>query len=142
MSESVAIQELNNLCHDAWGIKDRITELEAEVKQLKKEQQVKMDKIKSILVENDLPNFRNSRGLATIRRDWRCSVPKEPKSRKEFFDYLKKEGWFDEWITVNSQTLNSEYKKLYEAAAKEGEIFELPGVGAPHIVETVTLRKK
>lgn len=137
-----AINELNNMTHDAWAIKDRMTELEAELKQLQKEKQVLMDKIKNVLKENDLPNFRNSRGLATIRRDWRCSVPKEPEKKKEFFDYLKEKGWFDEWITVHSQTLNAEYKKLYEAAAKEGEIFEIPGVGEPHIVETVTLRKK
>lgn len=139
--DPITLQKLSNYLDEATKLKAELMEKKLEADDIQKQIDHKLGLVKSALKDAKLNSFRNSRGMVVLNKRWSCSVPKEPKKRKEFFNWLKEIGEFDQWITVNSQTLNSEYKKRYEAAAKDGELFQIPGVGDPVINEYCSLRK-
>ena len=82
-------------------------------------------------------------GIGTISVAKRLSVshPKEPEAKAAFFEYLKNKGIFEDMVTVNSQTLNSWYRQEFELAKDEGRLVEIPGVGEPNYVETLSMKK-
>lgn len=72
----------------------------------------------------------------------RITTPKTDKDKKAFFDYLEKKGLFLQYASVNSNSLNSFYRAEFEAAKERGEMdFNIPGLGAPSIYETVGFRR-
>jgi len=82
-------------------------------------------------------------GVGTISMAKRLSIshPKEPEAKGAFFDFLKQKGIFEDMVTVNSQTLNSWYRQEFELAKDEGRLIEIPGIGEPNYVETLSMKK-
>lgn len=71
------------------------------------------------------------------------TVPGNPESKKKFFQYLRGKGEDVLWslVTVNSQTLNSWFRKEEELAEGRGEVgFQIPGINGKQIRETVGFR--
>ena len=141
-ADPITLEKINQWLDEAVKINAELTEISSQESDLKNQRGFLLSKIQGALNEVGLKNFRNSRGLVSIRKNWDCKAPKDPAKKKEFYGWLKDMGWFDEWISVNTKTLNSQYKKLYEEKAKEGELFEIPGVGAPSYRETCVLTRK
>lgn len=75
------------------------------------------------------------------RTSWR--VPKEPAKKREFFDYLKEKGVFEDLVTVNSQTLNALCREEERLALDRGEVmFRVPGLEEPTTYQTLSVRKR
>jgi hypothetical protein len=70
-------------------------------------------------------------------------LPKTPEAKEAFYSYLKDKGIFDELISVNSNTLNSFYKREREIAREEGRAleFKIPGIGEPSTSTTLRMTK-
>lgn len=69
-------------------------------------------------------------------------TPKTLEDKKEFFQYLRELGLFEEMVTVNSMTLNSFYKSMSQEAAEKGVLdFRMPGIEEPTAYKTLKLRR-
>jgi hypothetical protein len=70
-----------------------------------------------------------------LKIDKRARVPKSDEDRAAFFGWLKEKGYYDQYVTVNSQSINALVKQ--EAALSEDEEFSVPGL---EIIEEVKLK--
>lgn len=94
-----------------------------------------------ILEAHNLKKFSCEFGNIERRSRTSVKMPTDEGQRKAFLDYLKDKG-MDNLITVNSQTLNSYIKTLVNDAEESGEELILPpGISAPSITYTLSLRK-
>jgi hypothetical protein len=108
-----------------------------EVEEFKKQYQEKnteLDKLEARMCETlealGLTSFDFGQGEVQKRIRTSVRVPHGPE-RDEFFNYLREKNAFDALITVNSQTLNSWYKREVDIAAQSGQVFNPPGLGLP-----------
>lgn len=81
-------------------------------------------------------------GTITIVQTESVTTPKSNEDKKKFFKYLRETAG-DEvmftYMTVNSQSLNSWYKKKVEEVANAGNLlgFQVPGIDAPTMKESL-----
>ncbi len=84
----------------------------------------------------------NGLGTIFIKTLTSVKIPREPGAKKEFYDYLKARGVFEEIVSINSATLNALYKDGLEEAIKAGnDKWKLPGIEAPTITKKLGTRK-
>ncbi len=100
-----------------------------------------MRSITTYLQEMKWKNHRTSKGMLILAEKKSWPLPKL-EQRTEFFEYLKKEGLFEDMVTVNSNTYNSFLKEQFALAEKEGRSaeFKIPGVGEPSIFHTLRFK--
>jgi hypothetical protein len=89
-------------------------------------------------------NFQAPVGTVGITRKWRVGLPQSKEDWDALVGWMEARGISDEYLTVNSISLNSLYTKEWEAAKKRGEgmEFTIPGIAEPKLFETITFRKK
>lgn len=126
----------------ASEIKKTIEEKKAELKLLNEE----FDKL-----ETEILSLFEALGIESVKmndynfytsEESSVKTPKTLEDKLLLFDFLKEQGIFNEFVSVNSQTLNSLYKSLAEKALKDGVLeFRLPGVGAPSAYKQLKMRK-
>lgn len=80
--------------------------------------------------------YKSDYGTLKIKERWTVSLPKTDLDKLEFFAWLKENGIFERYATVNSMSLNSLFKAEWEQAKKEGNVlFSMPGIPAPKVFE-------
>jgi hypothetical protein len=70
-----------------------------------------------------------------LRIDKRARVPKTDEDKELFFGWLKEKGYYDQYVTVNSASINALVKQ--EAALSDDPEFRVPGL---EIIEEVKLK--
>ena len=116
-------------------LKTQLSILNASLKELEKSLLEKME-------AEDITSFKNEYGLfsKSVRASYK--VPKTDAERQEFFGWLKDKQLYEQYRTVNSQSLNALAKTEFEIAAEEGNIeFKIPGLQEPTITEYISMRK-
>ena len=138
----LTIKELNRLCTEFREIKEKKAELEKEISSLNAQNGGIQNKILETLEEFGMKNFTGDFGTVSQKKNYSVKHPKDPFQKTAFFNYLKEDGVFEEMVTVNSRTFTSWVKKEIEAKEEEG-LFGWcpPGVDAPEIIKTISLRK-
>lgn len=142
-ASAISLEEFQALGVKLWEEKAKLDELEAVASKQSKEVETLKAKVISCLEAAGLDKFAVA-GFGTVFKTNRftVTVPKDGADRDAFFAYLEKQGIFRELITVNSQTLNSYYKKEMEAAIEAGNAdFKVPGIGEPKHQITLGMRK-
>lgn len=96
------------------------------------------------LKETGREKYQTPFGTIRILNRWRVNLPKTSEDKKALFDFLREREIFDTYATVNSNSLNSFYMKEWEAAQQRGEgmTFSMPGIKAPSLFESFSLRDK
>lgn len=84
-------------------------------------------------------------GTVSLVTKYSVKTPKDVPSKEALWNYIEaaygKEVLKD-YLTINSQSLNSFYKKEFEIAKEEGNLdWILPGVGEPTAYKQLTLRR-
>jgi len=134
---------------DLQLITKEAAELKAEIAALEAETKVKKDKFgkltSTILRTLDLMEIDSVRAHGFLfykQLNTSVTTPKTTEDKEQLFEYLRSKGIFNEFVSVNSQTLNSLYKNLASEAAINGDLdFRLPGVGEPTSYTTLKLKK-
>jgi len=116
--------------------------------------------INEILKASGRDKFSHPRGNISIQYKESVKLPDTPEKREKLFGWLKQEKLYDEYITINSQSLNSLYKKYKQDLLNtvDGTIFEneddkkvalanalnfkIPGIDTPSTYEKVGLTGK
>lgn len=79
-------------------------------------------------------------GTVSVQNNFSFKTPKTPEAKALFFDYLKKCGVYDEFVTVNSQTLNA-FCKAELAVAEDPTSFSIPGIEMPTTYKKIKITK-
>lgn len=140
---AISLEEFQALGALLWEEKAKLEQLEQVASVQSKEVERLKAKVISCLEAAGLDKFAVA-GHGTVFKTQRftVTVPKDGADRDAFFAYLESKGIFRELITVNSQTLNSYYKKEMEAAIEAGNPdFKVPGIGEPKLSLTLGMRK-
>jgi hypothetical protein len=140
---AISLEEFQALGVKLWEEKAKLEELEAIASKQSKEVEALKAKVISCLEAAGLDKFAVA-GFGTVFKTQRftVTVPKDGADREAFFGYLESQGIFRELITVNSQTLNSYWKKEFEAAVEQGNPdWKMPGIADPKHVITLGMRK-
>lgn len=140
---ATTIKDLHLMIKQAFELKVKIDEIEA----LAEEQKTHLEKLKhkmsAVLGENNMTHFKSEYGAITRKAEYSVKIPKLEEQRNAFFEYLKKNGLFDQMITVNSRTLNSHVKEEREAALAKGIIdFSIPGIEPGVEIYRISMTKK
>ena len=138
----MSVKQLEQLIGQCYSERDEIQVLETQLKEKEKLHSNTKQRILSVFQEFNKSNYSSHRGMLIRQRRFSVTMPKDPKKKAAFFEYLKEKDSFDGLITVNAQSLNSFYKAEMDVAAKSGEAFEIPGLDAPKYFETLSIRTK
>jgi len=135
-----------NLCRSMWEQKAITEEME---KQLKAQKTILGKMQKDILAQMDaleldkqhIPGF----GLIFTRTERSVQVPKTLEDKLKLFEWIEKNKGrdvLDNYLTINSRSLNSFYKAEYEIAKEEGNMnFAIAGIGKPEAYVKLAMRK-
>lgn len=133
--------EFDALCKQIFDQRVVVEKVEAELKEEQAALEILKTKALKILKDAGKEKYLvEGHGTVHIHNRYTVSVPKEPASRKKFFDYLREKGIFEDLITVNHQALNSFWKEERDASGNDPD-FQIPGIGDPTLFQTVALRK-
>lgn len=137
------LKKLNELCDSLAETREKKARLNAQIKELNEAEERDESKILEMLEAAELDSFDGTKGKVSIVNRFTVRVPQSITDKQALFDYLKKRKIFFELVSVNSQTLNSFYKKEMEIAQSEGNTeFKIPGVGEPGVKKSLSFRKK
>jgi len=95
-------------------------------------------RVKTILEELDTIEYEKVKKehKVQLKVDQRARVPKTDEDKAAFFQWLKDMEYYDAYITVNSQSINSLVKKEFELN-KDTPDYQIPGL---EIIEEVKLK--
>jgi hypothetical protein len=141
--QKVTVEELDTLIGQMF---DQIAECEAKEAALTEENKKLASleaKVTKYLEELGREDFKSPRGTVSIKEKWRVNLPKTDAEKAAFFDWLRGQGIFDKYATVNSNSLNSLYMAEWEVAKQEGRgmEFSLPGIGPATVYKGLNRRK-
>lgn len=90
--------------------------------------------------------FVDGLGTAYVINKHSVKTPKTVEEKELLFDYIKTEHGEDvlkDYLSINSARLNSFFNEQAELAAERGDAdFQLPGVGAATVNQSLGFRKK
>lgn len=141
---NVTVADLDALTDEIFKKRVEI-DAHAEVgKALNKDLVALKEKMVVFLKELNRDNYKTPHGTVSILQRWRVGLPQTLEDKKALFGWLQEKGIFDEYVSVNSQSLNSLYMGEWDEAKKRGEgmTFKIPGVGDPKLFEDLGMRKK
>lgn len=154
MKDDVSVKKLNELSEHRIRLEFYKDELKLKLKQTNAAIGETDDSINKILNSESLQKFSHPRGTLSIEIKESVKLPATPEKWEEFFDWLKSEGIYDEYRTVNSASLNSLFRSykadLLAKAQASGDREELaaainflpPGLEQPAPYERIRLTGK
>lgn len=140
-ADASSLPEMNALAEEIANLRDREKELSDAKKKITEALDLKENRVTEILLENNLTSYKAPAG--TMYLAFKTSV-RQPQGdeRVKFYDWLKKEGRFEEMVSVNSMTLNSFYKEQLELAKETGKSeFAIPGLTEIKVTPTLNFRR-
>ncbi len=143
MEKQVTVQDLDALVEVLFQLKKKIEESEEATTKLNKEKATLEMKIAGYLRDLGRDNFRAPDGTVSLREVWRVSLPKTDEAKAALFGWMREKGIYDQYATVNANSLNSLFLAEWDAAKKQGEGigFTLPGLAQPTLFETLSTLK-
>lgn len=143
VSPEVSVAELDQLCQDIADMRVKIAEEEAKITPLNKRLAEMEIKAAAYLDALGRDNFQSKAGTIYMNESWRFNLPKTDEDKKAFFDYLRAQGLYDKYATVNSTSYNSYLNTEWEVAKQEGRgmEFHIPGVPEPTLFRKAAFRK-
>lgn len=118
--EQVTLQEMNDLGKQIAELREKEREASDVKKAITKDLEEAEAKATQILMDKELKNYRSPFGLMSLAMLTSAKTPKTPEAKAAVFELLRREGRYDDMVSVNSQTLNSYVKEQCELAREQG----------------------
>lgn len=143
MTASVTVADLDALVSQIQQKKTEAAAKKEELAEINKEIARLEEQGGKYLRELGRDNYKAPNGTVYIKRVWRVGMPKTDEEKQQLFSWLREQGIFDRYATVNSNSLNALYMSEWDAAKERGDGLEfgIPGVGEPTLFETTEVRK-
>jgi hypothetical protein len=141
--KAITVQDLDQLIAQISAKREEIEKSEAVTTGLNKELALLKAKAVNYLKELGRENFQSPHGTVRVSQKWRVNLPKTDDGKAALFEWMRGQGIFDMYATVNSNSLNALYMAEWEAAKKRGEglEFSMPGIDAPKLFEDLSYSK-
>lgn len=143
-SGQVTVADLDGLILE---IKKKYDEVEA-ADRIKKDLNIELGSLKgraaAYLNELKRSSYESAIGKIEAVKEERVNLPESLPDKMAFFDYLKEKGMFENYATVNSNSLNAYYKRERATWIKDGNdpmMFTLPGVPAPKSLDKLEFKE-
>ena len=152
--KETSLNKLNQLVEQRVDLQFDKDDLKAQESEINKKIGEIDDSINQILKAADLQKFSHPRGTISLETKQSVKVPQNPEAKEKFFHWLRDEGLYDQYVTVNSQSVNSLFKTYRanflaeaEASGKPEDLakalnFCPPGIEPPSPYERVKLSGK
>ncbi len=129
------VRELDELLAKVAAKEKEIDAIQAVLTEHNKELNRLTFRAVDFLKELNRDSYDSPSGRITMVESWRVNLPKTDQEKMELFGFLKSQGLFEKYATVNSNSLNALYKAYWQEAKDKGEgmTFTMPGVGAPKL---------
>lgn len=144
-AEQVTVAMLDKLVEDIFAKKREIEASELVTTNLNKEKSALEMKcvnyLKALGREED--GYSTKHGFVGIQKKWRVNMPSTDADKAALFDWMRAQGIYDRYATVNANSLNSLYMQEWEKAKREGRgiEFSMPGIGERKLSEILGTRK-
>ncbi len=142
-AKTLTVDDLDNFVKQIKDKRDEAEQVGVQLTTINKEIASLEAKAVGILKELNRDNYRSPYGMITMERKWRVSLPPNDIAKMEFFGHLRERGIFEQYATVNYNSLNSLYLTDWKEAQKEGRgmEFAMPGIEAPKLHEALKFLK-
>lgn len=142
-SSEITLGDLSLLCAKIVSIREEKERLQEELKEVQGRLDQVEHQVLNIMKDNAIPNFKGEFGTISVKNTKTITQPETLTDKLKLFEYLKKEGIFEEMVNVNSRTLSSWAAKEIEAKEKEGRFgWTPPGLKPARDFQTLSVRKK
>lgn len=132
MDSDISVASLRAKVDDWHTLKKSIKTIEMEAEEktepLRKSLSTLEGELFQIMEAMEIKKFDGAIGKITVMEIDYVSNPATEEAKKQFFDYLKSEGIFDEMVSVHYQKLNSFFKTKLEEAIEKQEVLNIPGL--------------
>lgn len=129
MEQQTTISDFESVCEQIKKKREEIDAMKAQVSQLNKELGMLENKAQAMLENNDITSYKSKSGTVYVSYYESVKMPQTLEDKAQFFTWLKERDLYDSMVTVNSQSLNSLYRKEKEAAEENGDLFfKIPGL--------------
>ncbi len=137
------VEDLDNFVKQIRDKKLEAKTVDTQLTALNKEVATLEAKAAGLLKELGRDNYRSPHGMISLVKTWSVQNPKTDKDKLALFDWLKEQGIYEKYATVNNRSLNSLYMSEWKEAQKEGNglSFTMPGIEAPKLFEAARYTK-
>src|SRR4029079_7063051 len=104
ITEELTVKQLEDLCALCFAKREEIEKIEDNLSGVKAELEALSQRVLTYLEDLGKSNYECAVGKISTRDTFSISNPKTPEAKKEFFDYLKARGIFEDLISVHSNT--------------------------------------
>ncbi len=127
--EKITVDKLRDAIDKCFDLKADHDDAKKEAAKIWGDYTEKYLEVVGMMEDLELDKFVSKKGTFSFKYDESFKVPKTPETRKEFFDFLKEKGVYEDMVTVNSRTLNSWAKQEAQAAEDDGDYdYQIPGL--------------
>ena len=146
--DDVSVAELNQLCKKMYDLKAEHMDLKSRAAAVDGELKKLQQKVVNYLEHFNMTEYSGEFGK--VSRVRKFSVSARDMDKPKFFEYLKKQGHFEEIISVNARTLNSYVrgeieektgKGIYEVTDEEIAKYKPEGLGEAKSHFTLSMKK-
>lgn len=137
---SITVEDLKNLCKDAFEKRKEIDDLKDVLSEKNSEFDEIEVRILDVLEALNLKSFKSEYGDVGTRLKESVKIP-QGEEKVKFFEYLKENGIFDSMVSVNSMTLNAWFKQERERAIAEQRMLVVPGLEATISTKSIVLKR-
>lgn len=139
--DTITADTFEKLCEACFVMKNDIKAREDKIKDDKSLLSDMHQKVIGYLEKYKKPNHRCRLGLLSRKETTSVKLP-QGENKTKFFEYLKKEGVFEDLVHINSKTLNSMYNKEIDARCEKGDVtWEMPGIEGAIITVKIAMTK-
>lgn len=137
--QEISVVDFEKLIAEAYEKKAAIKVLEDAVEAEKAIHTEQKAKIQAYMEQLGKTAYKSNYGTVSIKQQCSVETPKDPQDKRAFFKWLEDNGLYDQYVSVNSKSLNSLFNSQVEAT---GNIdLRLPGISAPKYFKTLSLLK-
>lgn len=144
VKSSMTVDEFDRMIESIYNYYDLIDSRAEEIKQLNVEVLKLKQKCLVAFKELNRANFISPKGMLYIHKEYQVKVPQNDVQKSVFFDWLRENGIFEKYATVNSNSLKSLVREHYDHMLRNGgdpATDGIPGIEQPTIFEDIRFRR-
>ena len=133
----VSIEAFELLIGEAYQLKKEKKAAEDAAEKIGEELKAKQIKIEAIMEQLGKEVYKSDSGTVAYKTSLSVATPKLEDDKEKFFAWLKAEGLFYEYASVDSRKLNT----LINSLSQGNPDFTVPGIEKPKTFKTLKLLK-
>lgn len=136
----MTIAALKELTAEYWKYRTKINEIGKELKKIEEKAHECENRLLKMMEDEGLERFDIEDCFITINVNSYVTIPHNLEQKEQMFNWLKEQGVFYDYATINYNSLQSLYKRQKEIT-KEGATI-IPGIGHESSFSKIRAYKK